>query len=192
MATRINKEIKSNFKKYEALLKGYKNSSTEIVVLNQIKQRHPNQRISTTSVDHESIPEKIELIIESKIEDKRDFKFKLRAPELTGEPFFRFDSDGVSHMNGDRSIPLDERKVDTPHFHRFDEEGRNVAYKTESLKNQAEQNALINDINLFAAHFCDESNTSYNKQYIKVVQTPVNEFDFDTDVFNPTKGITYE
>lgn len=187
-----NKEIKNNYQRYVTLLEGDKFSTTDEVILDQIKANHGNTRKKLVEVQHHSIKEKIELIIESKINDKRDFKFKLRAPELTGEPFFRFDSDGVSHLNSDRSIPLDERKVDTPHFHRFDEEGRNIAYKTESLKIQAEQDALIGDINLCAAHFCDESNTSYNNKYIKVVQTPNTELDFDTEEFNPTNGISYE
>lgn len=192
MATRINREIKNDFKKYEALLKGYKNSSAEIVVLNQVKQRHPNQRISTTLVDHENIPEKIELIIESKIEDKRSFKFKLRAPEFTGEPFFRFDSDGVAHYNRTPSIPLPEQKIDTPHFNAFDENGKSIAYKSQALKNPGNVEVLLNDASMCMAHYCDEANIYFNKKHIEIEQTPSGELNLNLENENPLDGVKYE
>ena len=137
--------------------------------------------------------ESIELIVESKVENKRDFKFKLRAPEYVGVPFFRFDSDGVAHYNRLPDVELPEQKVDTPHFHRYDSEGRNIAYKTESLIIDSEKEALMNDISLSMAHFCDESNTYYNNvKHIEVVQTPPNELDFERVNDNPTEGVDYD
>ncbi|MGZ0014820.1 hypothetical protein [Yeosuana sp. AK3] len=187
-----NRTIKSNFDKYEELLNGSKNSSTKSIYLDEIKLRHQNTRIKTVDVIHNSIPERLELIVESKIVNKKDFKFKLRAPEYTGEPFFRFDSDGVSHYNRTPDVELPKQKVDTPHFHKFDANGREIAYKTQALLDEGNKEALLNDISLCMAHYCDESNTSYKNSYIEVVQTPITELDLDIIKDNPLEGVEYE
>jgi hypothetical protein len=187
------KEIKGDYFKYEELLKGAKKTSTATIVLDQIKGNHKHTRAKTVEVTHNSISEDIELIVESKIANKRDFKFKLRAPEFTGKPFFRFDSDGVSHYNRAEDIELSKQKVDTPHFHKYDPNGINLAYKTPSLENETECKALLNDINLCMAHYSDESQTFYNdKDYIEIIQTPPTELDFESVKDNPTEGVNYE
>ena len=187
-----NKEIKIHFDKYEKLLGDEKNSEKRIIILDEIKKNHTDTRLKSVKVEHPTIKMDMELLVESKIDDKRNFKFKLRAKDLTGEPFFRFDSDGVSHLNKTPLIPLNELKVDTPHFHRFDDEGRNIAYQTDALKNIKTREVLLNDITLCMAHYCDESKTYFNSEYIEVKQTPISELDLDTDVFNPLNGVVYE
>lgn len=187
------KEIKENYAKYEELLVNTKNTSTKVIVLDEIKGNHKNTRVKKVDVEHTSISETLELIVESKIENKKDFKFKLRAPEYTGIPFFRFDSDGVAHYNRAPDVELPKQKVDTPHFHKYDEGGRNIAYKTESLEKENEKEALLNDISLCMAHYCDESQTFYNTdKYVEIVQTPPSEMDFDSNNDNPTEGVEYD
>lgn len=189
---KLNKDVKTNFNKYEELLNGSKNSSMKTIHLDEIKTQHQNTRTKTVDIKHDSISDKLELIIESKIVNKKDFKFKLRAPNYTGEPFFRFDSDGVAHYNRAPDIELPKQKVDTPHFHKFDADGRNIAYKTDALLDKGNEDALLNDISLCMAHYCDESNTTYNKSYIEVIQTPVNELNLDINIDNPLEGVDYE
>lgn len=186
-------EIKENYSKYEELLVGTKNVSVETIILDEIKGNHKNTRVKSADVFHNSYTDYIELIIESKIANKKDFKFKLRAPNYTEKPFFRFDSDGVSHYNKSENIELSKQKVDTPHFHKYDLNGNNIAYKTEALKEKTECEALINDINLCMAHYSDESQTYYrNENYVKIIQTPSSEFDFDINKENPTEGVDYD
>ncbi|WP_298238399.1 hypothetical protein [uncultured Algibacter sp.] len=187
------KEIRENYSKYEELLGKTKNSSTPTITLDEVKGNHQNTRVKKVEVAHTSIPEKLELIVESKIENKKDFKFKLRAPEYTGIPFFRFDSDGVAHYNRIPDLELPKQKIDTPHFHKFDSEGRNIAYKTEALEKATECDALLNDISLCMAHYCDESKTYYNNEnYLEIIQTPPTELDFDSNKDNPTEGVEYD
>lgn len=186
-------EIKDDYSKYQELINGIKNTSVPTITLDKIKGNHRHTRTKNIEVTHNSIADYIELIVESKIANKRDFKFKLRAPEYTGVPFFRFDSDGVSHYNRSENIELPRQKVDTPHFHKFDQNGINVAYKTSSLENEPERRALINDINLCMAHYSDESQTYYNNNnYVEIIQTPLTELDFDSNKDNPTEGVKYE
>ena len=193
MASRINKEIKANFPKYETLLKGKKNSTDKVITLNKVKKQHQNTLISSTGAKHIDTDEKLELIVESKIEDKRSFKFKLKAPDFSGEPFFRFDSDGASHFNRNPSIPLHEQKIDTPHFNAFNNQGKGIAYRTTALNTPNECEALLNDASLCMAHYCDEANIYYNNtEYIEINQSPSGKFDFNLDNLNPTDGVNYE
>ncbi len=187
------KEIKEDYSKYEQLLGEIKSSSTQVVVLDEVKKNHENTRCKKVYVAHETLNEKLELIVESKIVNKKDFKFKLRAPDYTSIPFFRFDSDGVAHYNRVPNLELPKQKVNTPHFHKYDSEGRNIAYKTISLENDSECNALLSDINLCMSHYCDESNTYYETDgYIEIIQTPPSELDFESNKDNPTEGVEYE
>ncbi|MGK0236370.1 MAG: hypothetical protein ACI9EK_002920 [Psychroserpens sp.] len=187
------KEIKDNYPKYEELLNGNKDSSLKVVSLDEVKLNHKNTRVKKIDVLHSITKDRLELIIESKITNKKDFKFKLRAPNFTGTPFFRFDSDGLAHYNRSPEIELEKRKINTPHFHKFDSSGRNIAYKTEPLEKEKEREALLNDINLSMAHYCDESNTYYDKaNYIEVIQTPIDQLDFESNRDNPTEGVVYE
>lgn len=192
MGKKINIQIRENFKKYEILINDLKNSTDKVIILDEIKRNHQNTRQKKTAVTHLSLDEKIELIVESDKYNKRDFKFKLRAPESFDEPFFRFDSNGRSHKNTDPNIELHEQKVDTPHFHRFDRDGRCIAYKTESLKQKSEAEALLNDISLSMAHYCDESNTYSGNNYIEVVQVPYGEMDLNFENNNPLNGVSYD
>ena len=187
-----NTEIKTNFEKYEKLLEGDKNCEKKIIILDEIKNNHSDTRLKSSKVEHSTIKMDMELLVESKIDNKRSFKFKLRAKDLTGEPFFRFDSDGLSHLNNIPLTPLNELKIDTPHFHKFDNEGRNIAYQTDSLKNTTTREILLNDVSLCMAHYCDESKTYYNSEYIEIIQKPISELDLDIDNFNPLNGVDYE
>ncbi len=186
------KEIKESYNKYQDLLKDTKNTSTPLIILDEIKGNHPNTRTKEVDVLPVTIPEKMKLVVESKIGNKRDFKFKLMAPEYIDKPFFRFDSAGQPHYNRLPGVELPKQKVYTPHFHKFDAEGRNIAYKTEALNKESEREALLNDITLCMAHYSDESQTYFqSKNYLEVVQTPPTELDFDSNNDNPTEGVDY-
>ena len=186
-------EITENYTKYQKLVDDPKLSPISPISLDDIKSNRKDVRIKVVEIEHTTLSEKIELTIESKIQNKKDFKFKLRAPDFTGTPFFRFDSDGVAHYNRDMEVELPKQKVETPHFHKFDSQGRNIAYKTESLIKEKECKALIEDINLCMAHYCDESKTFYNKMdYIEVIQTPNDQLDFNENRENPLEGVDYE
>ena len=189
---KINVQIKSNYKEYKELLFKNKESSERLIVLDIVKPNHRNTRTKKVRVIHSEISTNVELVVESKIENKRDFKFILKATDFSKVPFFRFDSDGLAHFNHGTGETLVKEKRETPHFHKYDCEGRNIAYHTNSLLIETEKEALLSDINLCMAHFCDESKTFYNSDYIEVIQTPPDEIDFDTYIFNPLEGETYE
>lgn len=189
---KINKDIRDNYPKYDELVKGYKESSLKVIELSERRKNHPNTRQRIIEVTHEKHSEEIKLIVESKIEDKQSFKFKLRAEKFTAEPYFRFDSDGPAHYNKSEAIPLAEQKIDTPHFNAYNEKGKGIAYQTNALKSAAESAAILGDISLAMAHYCDEANLYFNKEYVEIAQVPFGEIDLDLDNLSPVDGVEYE
>src|SRR5690606_11377651 len=105
----------------------------------QLESKKSNAKWLTgqSSIQHQTISDDIIFFVER---SKRDSKYgiKLRCPSLTNEPFFRFDSDGPAHRNDFPEIPLEEQSVTTPHFNSFREDGKPIAYKNETLKNEKE------------------------------------------------------
>ena len=71
--------------------------------------------------------------IKQKIDAERHYSINLYCPTFMAcRPCFRFDSDGHVHMNRNGK-PLLQRRIPTPHFHEFDEQGREIAYRTERI-----------------------------------------------------------
>jgi len=104
------KEIKENYSRYEELVQETKSTSVSPILLDELKSNHTNTRIKKVEIKHHTLPEKLEFTIESKIMNKKDFKFKLRAPGYTGTPLFRFDSDGLAHYNRTPNEELPKQK----------------------------------------------------------------------------------
>lgn len=192
MARKVISEIIADYSKYRLLVDGNKDCNMKVIELSRKRGNHPNSLIETINVKHESLVEDIELIVESKIDDKRSFKFKLRARGYMPEPYFRFDSDGRAHYNKSDDTPLEEQKIDTPHFNVYDENGKEYAYHSSALKKKENIEAIINDISLGMAHFCDESNTYFRTEHIEISQNPVGELGLELDNLTSLDGIAYE
>jgi len=135
----------------------------EKIVLTEMIQLEPKKSNAKwlsgqSNVQHQTISEGIILLVER---SKRDSKYgiMLRCPSLTNEPFFRFDSDGPAHRNDFPDIPLEEQSVTTPHFNSFQENGKSIAYKNETLKKENEAKSIAEDINFGVSLFCMETNS---------------------------------
>lgn len=156
MGKEVVPEIKDNFLFYTQLLQERKSIFDAVIDIAEIGNNN-NTLEQKTNLQHINLSEAIEMIVNVKINNHRFFQFKLRCRDLSGVPFFRYDSDGETHRNYTENIPLSSQQVTTPHFHQFNEEGICVAYKTEKLLNEDEMRAL-EDINLCVAYFCQISN----------------------------------
>jgi hypothetical protein len=148
---------------YTKLVKERKEILTSPIVLSHDKQNHKGAQEETVLVRHSIFPEKINFSVEMDIIDPTDFKFKFVCVEFDKAPFFRFDSCGAAHRNSNPNIPLSQQQVPTPHFHLFLRDGTEIAYQTNALKDEKQRSAL-KDISLCVCHFCQESNTVYNKK----------------------------
>ena len=139
--------VKNKFDYYQEIGSTEKKLSAPVIY---ISQRANQVHYDKGEVPLEStFPQKLTLEVEASNATIRDFKFKIFERSFMQRPCYRFDSDGEPHNNlGD--IPLPERQVTTPHFHKFNEAGIEIAYKTPFLKENEELNRKLG-LEIFAA-----------------------------------------
>lgn len=173
---RTNKDIKDQFDFFKELVSVAKIVLTSTIQL-QPKKSNAKWLSGQSSVQHQTISNDIVFFVER---SKRDSKYgiKLRCPSLSGEPFFRFDSDGPAHRNDFREIPLEEQSVTTPHFNSYREDGKSIAYKNDTLKKEKEAQIIAEDINFGVSLFCMESNLKLSSGDFPTVIDKAPEIEF--------------
>lgn len=173
---RTNKDIRDHFDFFSELLSVDKIVLTKTIHL-EPKKSNAKWLTGQCLVQHETINEDILFAVER---SKRDSKYgiKLRCDKLTGEPFFRFDSDGPAHRNCFPEIPLEEQSITTPHFNSYKENGKPIAYKNDILKNEKEARIISKDVNFGVSLFCMESNTKLLTGDFPTVSDKAPEFEF--------------
>ena len=71
---KINVDIKNNYTKYQELVQGIKKTSVQLIELDEIKKNHANTRFKSVKLTHDiHVNDDLQLIVESKVTDKRDF-----------------------------------------------------------------------------------------------------------------------
>ncbi len=187
---KTNKEIKDQFEFFTELVNDEKTVLTETIQL-ESKRNNAYWLTGQSNVQHKTITEDIALLIER---SKRDTKYgiKLRCPALTEEPFFRFDSDGPAHRNDFPDIPLEEQSVTTPHFNSFQENGKSIAYKNDTLKNENEAKSIAEDINFGISLFCMETNSRLEDGDFPTVVDKAPEIELDFDQNTNFDNISFE
>ena len=150
-----NTVIKSNFDYYQAIASTEKKLVDPVII---ISKRHDHVTRDKGEIPLKStLPASLKLEVEASNISSQDFKFKIFDRALMPQPCYRFDSDGEAHNNlGD--IPLQERQVTTPHFHKFNESGVEIAYKTAELNKISASLDRKLGLSIFAA----EENISYD------------------------------
>jgi hypothetical protein len=191
MGGNINSSIKDDFDFYLKVCSESKSFEINPIELSEIKSNHTKTRMKCVDVKHSTISHKMLFCVESDITNARNFKLKLWCNEKFECPLFRFDSDGATHRNNDPNIPLDQQAITTPHFHKFNKDGIEYAYKTSELNDTEQKEKIVNDINLAAILFCREANlvTTTNPS---IIQVPSSELPFTpTTSTDPTKNVTF-
>ncbi|MDO7170839.1 hypothetical protein [Mariniflexile sp. AS56] len=187
---RKNIEIKDDFEYFTELTYGEKSVKENSVYLEQ-KETHKDWLSKTTSIEHSTISEKVDLTIERK---KSFYKYgiKLACKDFSNEPFFRFDSDGPAHRNTSSDIPLSEQKVTTPHFNSFDKNGFAIAYKTDVLKKDNEAKAIAENIEFGLSHFFQETNINQgeNANILEIGLKIPELFEYTTET-DPLNGVNF-
>jgi hypothetical protein len=189
MASKKNPKVKEDFTFYKKLLEERKSIFSEVIEINNTGN-NANTLEKKELLKHDSIDDDMILIVDVKINNHNFFQFKLRYKEYIQQPFFRFDSDGETHRNRIDGIPLEEQSVTPPHFHKFNTDGIEIAYKTEKLLDEKECKAL-EDINLCIAHFFQESNTRLKEDDYPELKIMTNTLGFSFSVNDPNQNVKF-
>lgn len=191
MATVANQKIRDDYLQYLEVVKGLKTAQTPIT-LKKGATNNVNWLGARVQLEHKSVSVPIEFVAEKNIKWPTNFKFKILAAHLSNEPVLRFDSDGASHRNDLDYIPLPERQVTTPHFHRFNEDGIGIAYKTDVLKSQGNAAAIVADVNFGMAHFAAESNLNDGEGNPPTLQNDQHALFPDPVNQDPIAGVNFQ
>jgi len=190
MGKEIVKKFKDDYSTYNLLLKETKSIFESVIEINKTGN-NANTLEKIENIKHNSLSNKIDLIINIKVNNNKFFQFKLRCKEYCEIPFFRFDSDGDTHRNYlENTTKLDAQQVKTPHFHIYNEDGLNIAYRTLSLDNEAERKAL-EDINLCICHFFKEANIELTNDKLPLIKIKGTSLDLDFSNEDPNANMIF-
>lgn len=190
MAQKVFPQVKENFDFYNNLLAQRKSVFSEVIEINH-NGNNAHTLESVEEVIHPAIKDgNMVLLVDVKVNNHEFFQFKLRYKEFLPPPFFRFDSDGDTHRNNIDGISLEDQIVTTPHFHKFNEEGIEIAYKTDKLLDPKESRAL-EDINLCIAHFFFESNTRLKEDKFPEIKIMSETLGFKMTKEDPNQNIIF-
>lgn len=188
---KVNKQIKSEFNVYTELVAKMKTVVTSPINVKNVKNRHPSNLLGQSDIIHPSIKKNINFEVEVKINNSKNFKFKLFCSEIFEKPFFRFDSDGPAHWNDDPETPLKRKQITPPHFHKYQSDGIEVAYKTKALLS-ATQLVKLEDINVCVMHFCQEANMRYKKSDFPEINLSNGELGLTFTEDDPLQNVTFQ
>ena len=188
MAQKKFPQIIDNYEFYNKLLSDRKSIFTEVLEINDFGN-NANTLSHKENVLYPDCNDMV-LIVDVKVNNHNFFQFKLRYKEFLPAPFFRFDSDGETHRNKIDGLSLEEQSITTPHFHKFNENGIEIAYKTDKLLNPAEAKAL-EDINLCIAYFFHESNIRVNEDSFPEVKIMSNTLGFSMSHIDPNQNVLF-
>lgn len=187
---KIFPQIKENYAFYNNLLSERKSIFTEVIEINNRANNHSFVE-SVDKINHPEVnDDNMVLCVKVKINNHAYFQFKLRYKSFLPAPFFRFDSDGETHRNKIDGISLEESQITTPHFHKFNENGIETAYKTDKLLDPKECKAL-EDINFCIVHFFYESNTRLKDDDFPIIKIESNTLGFKMNKDDPNQNITF-
>lgn len=190
MGKEIVKKFKEDYSTYKRLLNDRKSIFEDIIEINKVGN-NANTLEKIEAVKHTTLNKNIDLIVNVKVSNNKFFQFKLRCKEYCNIPFFRYDSDGDTHRNYlENTTKLDAQKVETPHFHIYNEDGLNIAYRTPQLDNK-EQREALEDISLCVYHFFRECNINLLKDNLPQIKIKGAFLDLDFSNEDPNANMNF-
>ena len=176
---KVNVAVRNNFGYYQKIGSAQKRLVDDVIIISQ-RRDHINRDKGEVAL-MATVSRTLKLEVEANNASSWDFKFKIFDRDLMAQPCYRFDSDGEAHNNlGD--IPLEERQVTTPHFHKFDESGHEIAYKTVALR---EKEGVL-DRKTGLSIFAEEENIVCDK--IPEIRREGELIPPENEAFNPLQG----
>lgn len=187
---RIEPSVETNFVRYELLRRRRKEILLSPIIVNQLKPSNRNFKIGHSPGRHSVDLTELEIEVEVKILDTSTHHFKIYSRHDFPFPFFRYDSGGPPHFNRHLDIPLQEQKVDTPHYHEFDSQGIEFAFRTPSI-DDPQTATEFKDPSLSISHFCNEADAWFGN-VAPLIDLHGQELPFNFNQDDPLTDINFE
>lgn len=182
-----NAELLKLMSEYSLFMSSKKQMEMPFVVSHE-KPNHKTSLYKEQSLTTTGILGNITIDCEIRNKDPHNYSFQILSDKLASKILARFDEGNGTHRNNLPNIPLSDQQVTTPHFHKYDEMGRFVAYKTPSIGID-----IPKKLSIYKGFclFCNEESilSSNNEQiYISVQEAGTIPFDLNED---PLSGINF-
>lgn len=130
------------------------------------------------------------LSIEAKKGFSGKFSARILSDAISNKVLLRYDSDGKTHRNNYEDIPLCQQSITTPHLHKYDEEGRFLAIKTESIM---QDETKARGIQTGFRIFCEEGNilSQNDREYPQAIIGDMMTIPFETEETDPCEGVNF-
>ena len=184
---KVNSELLQLMDDYNLFMDSAKKIDTPLNV-SKVKGNHRSSLYEEVDLISEENFGETSLVCEVRDKNKYNYSFQILTDSIKNRVISRFDEGNGTHKNNCDDIPLAEQMVTTPHFHRYDENGRFIAYKTYELKQLGTTPIKIAD---GFKSFCSHLNISCNNNIeptIEVVEAGALPLEFDND---PLNGINF-
>jgi hypothetical protein len=179
-------KIKENFADYKRFLETTKTVEHHKIPLAKTADRKNHK--GRTAVNYPTIQGDKIFEAEICVEDATHYRFKLFALFFDPGPVLRFDSKGKAHCNPEWGQGLRNRRISTPHFHKFFEEFEvEIAYKTPKLGQRS--SFKVGDYKLGLEHFCQEASLSCNPSGTPVLTIEQGELALTSE--DPLNGVSF-
>jgi hypothetical protein len=175
---------------YQEMLADKKATAQDVLALTQSPNQKGWKQAEVDLIAKKLIDEILSFAVEQR-KDGRKYFLKIKAPKVSLSPCFRFDSDGPSHTNAYDDIPLPLRSIPTPHFQRFDEQGRWIAYRTAEIDSPGNELSLRTQMDYGLKHFCEVAvieSSQGGLPLVKIEQPPLIDLPPNDD---PHSGIKF-
>jgi hypothetical protein len=180
-------KIQQNFESYCSFVEAAKTINPPAIPLTTITSHA--FRKGTADVVCPNFGGKKYFEVEVNPHNQKRFKFKIFADFFGPAPCFRFDSQGEPHCNPEDGRGLPFRQILTPHFHKFNSDGVEIAFKTPVLEQENQADAIVSDYSLGVAHFCQVGRLNCGDQAYPEIIFDSGELDLSSD--DPLNGVKF-
>lgn len=170
---------------YESFIDGQKSLALPISVT-KIKPNHKSSLYYKDSIIASSPFGETNFDCEIRDKSKMDYSFQILSDRIQKKVLFRMDEGDGTHRNKFADT-LSEESVPTPHFHRYDDQGRWYAYQTDELKNIQGHSVQIEE---GFPIFCAEMNVTSSPQTIKIQEKNSLGLEMNGDI-DPLDGVSF-
>lgn len=182
---KINKELLKIMDDYRLFMDSQKEIESPVVVTNE-KPNHKSSLYVEGPISGNNHIENVKYNCELREKRKDNYSIALVTDNISDKMLFRMDQGNGTHRNNLPNVVLAEQSVPTPHFHRYIEEGYNIAYQTPYLKEHAQ-------LDIFDGFrvFCEEAKIIGEAgKEIKVEIQREGEIPFEEEI-DPLNGINF-
>lgn len=161
----ISAVVASSYSVYSSILSGEKHLPDGRLVLDE-EDSHPECRRKTVDVILKGQSEPLSLVARGNLTFAQKYSLALFDPSYMQQACCRFDSYGKPHTNFNSGKSLKESRVHTPHFHRFDQNGVEIAYRTPYLDKHASE--VVSNRDKGFKCFLDEENIVCDNNLVEI------------------------